>query len=423
MKILPSLENVRIAVLGLGYVGLPLAVYLARKFEVVGFDISKRRLEELKAGRDVTGEVSAEEMELAKGLTYSADVEHLKSCNFFIVTVPTPIDAAKRPDLTALERASAVVGSAISKGGIVVFESTVFPGATEDVCVPIIEKASGLKFNEDFFAGYSPERINPGDHSRRLPNIRKITSGSTTAAADLVDKVYASVIEAGTFKASSIRVAEAAKVIENVQRDLNIALVNELAQLFKKLGIETREVLEAAGTKWNFHGYRPGLVGGHCIGVDPYYLTHKAQSVGFHPEIVLAGRRINDGMPAFVASDIVKAMVGRDIDIRAARLLVMGFTFKENTKVADLVQELSQFVREVRVFDPLADIGDAKHEYGIDVENEPPKGPFDGIVLCVKHDQIRDLGASWMRARLKPSRGFIFDLKEVLPIHESDVRL
>lgn len=428
MTKLPSLPEVRIAVIGLGYVGLPLAVYLARKFPVVGFDVNRRRIDELNAGHDHTNEVSAEEMALAKGLSYASDPSALSACNFFIVTVPTPIDAAKRPDLSALEKASATVGSVIKPGSVVVYESTVFPGATEEVCIPIVAARSGLVFNADFFAGYSPERINPGDHTRRLPNIRKITSGSTPAAAELVDAVYASVIEAGTHKASSIRVAEAAKVIENIQRDLNIALVNELAQLFKKLGIETREVLEAAGTKWNFHGYRPGLVGGHCIGVDPYYLTHKAQSVGFHPEIVLAGRRINDGMAAFVAHDIVKTMVQRKIHVGSARLLLMGFTFKENcpdtrnTKIADLAHELAPFAREVAIYDPHADAAEALDEYGLTVSNIMPEGKFDGIVLCVRHEAIVKLGEPWLRTRLE-GQGFIYDLKEVLPLPSSDARL
>ena len=426
---LPTLSSVRACVVGLGYVGLPLAAYLARKFPVVGFDINAERIGELSSGIDRTREVTAEEMRLAKGLTFSSNAKDLASCNFFIVTVPTPIDEARRPDLTALEKASATVGGAIKPGSVVVFESTVYPGATEEVCVPIIENRSGLRFNVDFFAGYSPERINPGDHARRLPSIRKVTSGSTPEAANLIDAVYASVIDAGTFKASSIRVAEAAKVIENVQRDLNIALVNELAQLFKKLGIETREVLEAAGTKWNFHGYRPGLVGGHCIGVDPYYLTHKAQTIGFHPEIILAGRRVNDGMAAFVAHDIVKVMVQRRLKIGDARLLLLGFTFKENcpdtrnTKIADLVRELQPFASQLTVYDPHADIGEARHEYGIEITNDLPTGSYDGVVLCVKHAEILELGEPWMRKRLANPQGFIYDLKEVLPVTQSDARL
>ncbi|RTL71784.1 MAG: nucleotide sugar dehydrogenase [Hyphomicrobiales bacterium] len=426
---MPALSAVRAAVIGLGYVGLPLAVYLARKFPVVGFDINAERIGELASGIDRTREVTAEEMRLAKALTFSSNAKDMAACNFFVVTVPTPIDEARRPDLTPLEKASETVGSVIRPGSVVVFESTVYPGATEEICVPIIEKRSGLRFNVDFFAGYSPERINPGDHTRRLPNIRKVTSGSTPEAANLVDAVYAAVIEAGTYRASSIRVAEAAKVIENVQRDLNIALVNELAQLFKRLGIETREVLEAAGTKWNFHGYRPGLVGGHCIGVDPYYLTHKAQTIGFHPEIILAGRRVNDGMAAFVAHDIVKVMVQRRLKIGDARLLLMGFTFKENcpdtrnTKVADLVKELEPFASTLTVYDPHASPAEARHEYGIEITNDLPSGSFDGIILCVKHEEILKLGEPWMRKHLHNGRGFIYDLKEVLPVSASDARL
>jgi UDP-N-acetyl-D-glucosamine/UDP-N-acetyl-D-galactosamine dehydrogenase len=425
----PEFKNLRVGVIGLGYVGLPLAVYLARKFPVVGFDISKPRVEELKRGEDRTREVTEEEMSLASDLGYTVDETDLRSCNFFVVTVPTPIDAHLRPDLSPLVKASATVGRVISKGDIVVYESTVYPGATEEVCIPIIENGSGLKYNVDFFAGYSPERINPGDHQRRLPNISKITSGSTPEVADLVDKLYASVITAGTHRAKSIRVAEAAKVIENVQRDLNIALVNELAQLFKRMGIETREVLEAAATKWNFHSYRPGLVGGHCIGVDPYYLTYKAQSIGFHPEIILAGRRINDGMAAFAAHDILTTMIRRKMPVSDLRVLVMGFTFKENcpdtrnTKVADLVEELKPLVAEVVVYDPYADPTEALHEYGIVLQNELPTGRFDTAVLAVRHDRIVSLGEGGVRALLDPNRGFVYDLKEILPLSGSDARL
>ena len=426
---LPKLDHVKIAIIGLGYVGLPLAVYLARRFPVVGFDINVARIRELEQRIDHTREVTDEEMRLAKHLTFASKPDALKGANFYIVTVPTPIDEARRPDLTALEKASATVGQVISPGNVVVYESTVYPGATEEVCVPIIEKLSGLTYKRDFHAGYSPERINPGDHQRRLPSILKITSGSSPEAADLVDQVYGAVITAGTHKASSIRVAEAAKVIENIQRDLNIALVNELSQLFKKLGIETREVLEAAGTKWNFHGYRPGLVGGHCIGVDPYYLTHKAQSIGFHPEIILAGRRVNDGMAAFVAHDIVKTMAERKLPVGSARLLVLGFTFKENcpdtrnTKVADLVKELQPFASEVAVFDPHASIEEANHEYGIAVSNTMPKGKFDGIILAVRHNEIVEMSKSGLRSLLKSDSGFVYDLKEVLPVSASDARL
>ena len=429
MSLLPTLDSTRIGLVGLGYVGLPLAVYLARRFPVVGFDIDHSRVADLRKGIDRTHEVSAKEMKLAAHISFTTDVTRLADCNFYIVTVPTPIDAARRPDLRALENASETVGRVISPGNVVVYESTVYPGATEEVCVPIIERISGLAYKRDFHAGYSPERINPGDHERRLPNIRKITSGSSSEVADLVDQVYGEVITAGTYRASSIRIAEAAKVIENIQRDLNIALVNELAQLFKKLGIETREVLEAAGTKWNFHGYRPGLVGGHCIGVDPYYLTYKAQSIGFHPEIILAGRRVNDGMAAWIAHDIVKTMVKRQLPVGDVRLLVMGFTFKENcpdtrnTKVADLVKELQPFAREVYVWDPHADPEQASHEYGVAISRDQPEGKFDGMILAVRHNEIVSLTEANLRSRLENGRGFIYDIKEVLPVGESDARL
>ena len=429
MTLPPALDNVKIAIIGLGYVGLPLAVYLARSFPVTGFDIDTKRIGELEKGTDHTREVTQEEMRLATRLEFTCNPSDLARANFYIVTVPTPIDEARRPDLTALEKASETVGKVLSKGDVAVYESTVYPGATEEVCVPILERLSGLTYKRDFHAGYSPERINPGDHDRRLPSIRKITSGSSPEAADLVDRVYGAVITAGTHKASSIRVAEAAKVIENIQRDLNIALVNELSQLFKKLGIETREVLEAAGTKWNFHGYRPGLVGGHCIGVDPYYLTHKAQSIGFHPEIILAGRRVNDGMAAFVAHDIVKTMAARKLPVGTVRILVMGFTFKENcpdtrnTKVADLVKELQPFASEVCVYDPHADPKEAMNEYAITVSNDLPAGKFDGIVLAVKHREIAAMSAKDLRTRLRSDAGFIYDIKEVLPIEASDARL
>ncbi len=423
------LASTRIAVIGLGYVGLPLAVYLARRFPVVGFDINQRRVEELAKRQDATREVSPEEFDAAKQFTVSADEKVIRDANFFIVTVPTPIDEARRPDLTALKKASATVGRAIKKGDIVVYESTVYPGATEEICIPIIEQASGLTFNADFFAGYSPERINPGDHQRRLPAIRKITSGSTPEAAETIDAVYSAVITAGTYRAKSIRVAEAAKVIENIQRDLNIALVNELAQLFKKLGLETREVLEAAGTKWNFHPYRPGLVGGHCIGVDPYYLTHKAQSIGFHPEIILAGRRINDSMAAFVAHDIVKAMVARKVPVGEAKVLVLGFTFKENcpdirnTKVIDLIRELQPFSRQIDICDPHVLSQEADIEYGVQISNSLPPGPYDVLVLAVRHAEFVSLSPNTLRAMLDTQRGFIYDLKEVLPVAASDARL
>jgi UDP-N-acetyl-D-galactosamine dehydrogenase len=425
---LPKLAEIRIGIIGLGYVGLPLAVYLARHFPVRGFDIDRERVAELSRGIDRTGEVTEEEFAHATRLTYSADVESLRDTNFYIVTVPTPVDQAKRPDLSALVSASRLVGSVLGKGDVVVYESTVYPGATEEICVPELENASALAFNRDFFAGYSPERINPGDKAHRLPAIVKVTSGSTPEAADLIDAVYATVITAGTHRASSIRVAEAAKVIENIQRDVNIALINELAMLFKQLGVETREVLEAAGTKWNFQPFRPGLVGGHCIGVDPYYLTHKAEQIGFHPQMILAGRRINDGMAAFVANDVIKTMLKRKQSIDRARILVMGFTFKENvpdtrnTKVADLVRALRDFVTEVVIYDPMADAELAKHEYGLTLTNELPKGPFDAIILAVKHEPLARMGEGGIKALLAPG-GLIYDLKGVLPPTVSHARI
>jgi UDP-N-acetyl-D-galactosamine dehydrogenase len=424
----PQLADIRIGVIGLGYVGLPLAVYLARHFPVVGFDIDATRVEELARGLDRTREVTEEEFAAAKHLSYSAEPGRLRPANFYIVTVPTPVDHAKRPDLRALIDASRTVGQVLSPGDVVVFESTVYPGATEEVCVPELEKESGLAFNRDFFAGYSPERINPGDKTHRLPDIVKVTSGSTPEAAELINAVYAKVITAGTHRASSIRIAEAAKVIENIQRDVNIALINELAMLFKELGLETREVLEAAGTKWNFQPFRPGLVGGHCIGVDPYYLTHKAEEIGFHPQMILAGRRINDGMAAFVANDVIKTMLKRKQPIDRARVLVMGFTFKENvpdtrnTKVVDLVRTLRDFVAEVVVYDPLADRALAKHEYRLDIVNELPEGPFDAVILAVKHDPIAKLGEAGIKALLAPG-GLIYDLKGILPPSASHARI
>jgi len=425
---LPTLQDIRIGVIGLGYVGLPLAVYMARQFPVTGFDIKGARIAELRNGKDRTHEVTDAEFEAAKSLTFTDNPGDLKACNFKIVTVPTPIDKSRRPDLGALVAASRTAGENLQKGDIVVFESTVYPGATEEVCIPEIEKASGLSYNVDFHAGYSPERINPGDMEHRLPDIRKVTSGSTPEVADLVDAVYAKVIEAGTHKASSIRVAEAAKVIENIQRDVNIALVNELAMLFKELDLDTSEVLAAAGTKWNFHPYRPGLVGGHCIGVDPYYLTHKAESIGFHPEMILAGRRINDSMAAYVAGDIVKTMVRNKIRVDEARVLVMGFTFKENcpdtrnTKVADLVRELDGFVSQVVVYDPHADEGEVQQEYGLLLTNDLPDGAFDVVVIAVAHNDIRALGVEKIRALAGPD-GVIYDIKGVLPVNESVGRI
>jgi UDP-N-acetyl-D-galactosamine dehydrogenase len=425
---LPVLKDVRIGIVGLGYVGLPLAVYLARHFPVIGFDIDRERIAELKSGLDRTREVTEEEFARAGKVVYTAEAEDLKPANFYVITVPTPVDHAKRPDLGALVAASKIVGSVLSPGDIVVYESTVYPGATEEVCVPELEHASGLKFNRDFFAGYSPERINPGDLTHRLPDIVKVTAGSTPEAAALVDQVYATVVSAGTHPVSSIRVAEAAKVIENIQRDVNIALVNELAMLFKALGLETREVLEAAGTKWNFQPYRPGLVGGHCIGVDPYYLTYKAESIGFHPQIILAGRRINDGMADYIANDVIRTMLKRKQSIDRARVLVMGFTFKENvpdarnTKVADLVRALDAFVAEVVTYDPMADVALARHEYGVTLTNDLPRGPFDAVILAVKHEPIAALGEAGIGALLAPG-GLIYDLKGILPRAASHARI
>jgi UDP-N-acetyl-D-galactosamine dehydrogenase len=425
---LPTISNVRIAVIGLGYVGLPLAAHFGRHFFVTGFDINQERIEELKNGHDRTREFTKDELKLAKKLVCTGDSKSLKSCNFFVVTVQTPIDAANRPDLSPLEKASETVGRVIKKGGIVVYESTVYPGATEEICIPIVERESGLTYNVDFYAGYSPERINPADPNHRLPDVRKITSGSTPEAAALIDRIYAQVVKAGVHRASSIRVAEAAKVIENVQRDVNIALINELARLFKKMGIESREVFEAAGTKWNFHVYQPGLVGGHCIGVDPYYLTHKAQCLGFHPEMILAGRRINDSMASYVAQDIIKTMLQKRLRVDGARILVIGFTFKgncpdvRNTKVADLVAELKGFGHDVTVHDPVADASEVANEYGIKLVGALPSGPFDAVVLAVKHDAIADMPEERFRSLLVPG-GLIYDMKSVLPIGSSDVRL
>jgi UDP-N-acetyl-D-galactosamine dehydrogenase len=423
----PELEDLRIGIIGLGYVGLPLAVHMARHFPVMGFDVNRTRVVELSERRDRTGEVTGDEFAAARDLSFTDDAGVLRDCNFYIVTVPTPIDKAKRPDLTALEHASEIVGKVLSPGDVVVYESTVYPGATEEVCVPILERHSGLIFNRDFFAGYSPERINPGDQKHRLPDIVKVTSGSTPEAVDLVDRAYASVITAGTHRVSSIRVAEAAKIIENIQRDVNIALVNELAMLFKALDLDTHEVLTAAATKWNFHAYRPGLVGGHCIGVDPYYLTHKAQSIGLHPEMILAGRRINDGMANFVAHDLIKAMLCAKLRMDDARVLVMGFTFKENcpdtrnTKVADLVRELNTLLH-VTIYDPVADKQAALHEYGMTVIDELPRNRFQAIILAVQHVEIMNLGIERLRQMLAPG-GLIYDVTGGLRPGESDACL
>lgn len=425
---LPKLDDICIAVIGLGYVGLPLAVEFAKIRPVIGFDIDQSRIEALQSGYDATLEVSSDELVDANQLTFTSEPERLGTANFFIVTVPTPIDSSKRPDLTPLIRASETVGSVLKSADIVVFESTVYPGATEEDCIPVLERVSGLKCNKDFFAGYSPERINPGDKEHRLPTIRKVTSGSTPEAADVIDELYSKIITAGTFKAESIRVAEAAKVIENTQRDINIALINELAIIFNRLGVDTEAVLEAAGTKWNFLPFRPGLVGGHCIGVDPYYLTHKAEAIGYHPEIILAGRRLNDGMGAFVASQLVKAMLKKRIHVDGSRVLLLGLTFKENcpdlrnTRVVDIITELEQFGVKVDVYDPWVNSDEAQEAYGIITLDEPGKSAYDGIVLAVAHDIFRDLGAVTVRSYGR-SDHVLYDLKYVFAREDSDLRL
>lgn len=421
-------EHIRLAVIGLGYVGLPLAVEFGKKRSVVGFDINKKRVQALQAGTDSTLEVSSDELKEAVHLMFSTDVAQLAACNTFIVTVPTPIDEHNQPDLTPLIKASETIGKVLKPGDIVIYESTVYPGATEEECVPILEKFSGLKFNHDFFAGYSPERINPGDKEHRVTTIRKVTAGSTPAAADLVDALYNEIVVVGTHKAPTIRVAEAAKVIENTQRDVNIALINELALIFNKMGIDTEAVLQAAGTKWNFLPFRPGLVGGHCIGVDPYYLTHKAQAIGYHPEIILAGRRLNDGMGAYVVSQLVKAMTKRRIQVDGARVLVLGLTFKENcpdlrnTKVVDILRELEEYNVQAEVFDPWIDADEARHEYDISPIATPAAGAYDAVVIAVAHDEFKALGAAGIRAFGKADH-VLYDLKYVLPADQTDIRL
>ena len=418
----------KIAVVGLGYVGLPLAVAFGEKREVVGFDINAGRIAELKDGVDFTREVSREELGAASKLSFTDSLDGIADCQIYIVTVPTPIDEFKTPDLTPLVKASESVGKVLKAGDIVIYESTVYPGATEEVCVPVLEKVSGLAFNKDFYAGYSPERINPGDKEHRVTTIMKVTSGSTPEIADEVDALYAGIITAGTHKASSIKVAEAAKVIENTQRDLNIALMNELSMIFARLGIDTHEVLAAAGTKWNFLPFKPGLVGGHCIGVDPYYLTHKAQAIGYHPEIILAGRRTNDGMGPYVASELVKAMIKAGHTIANARVLVMGFTFKENcpdlrnTRVIDVVKELQDFGCQVDVTDCWADSAEAEHEYGISLMDKPEQGSYSGVIVAVPHKEYAAMSAGDLRGYLRAD-GVLFDLKGVLPLGEADLRL
>ena len=422
------MDNVRLAIVGLGYVGLPLAVEFGKHFDTIGFDIDQRRIDALRAGSDRTLEVSTVELAAAERLRFSSDIHELADCNVYIVTVPTPIDAARRPDLKPLVKASEAIGQVLAPGDTVVYESTVYPGCTEETCVPILERVSGLVFNRDFFVGYSPERINPGDREHRVTSILKVTSGSTPEAATFVDALYASIITAGTHKAGSIKVAEAAKVIENTQRDLNIALVNDLAILFNKLGIDTLEVLEAAGTKWNFLPFRPGLVGGHCIGVDPYYLTHKAQEIGHHPDVILAGRRTNDGMGGYVAGEVIKLMIGKGINPVAARVLVLGLAFKENcpdlrnTRVVDIVGALQSYSVQVDVHDPWVDPAEAAHEYGLAPVVQPGQGEYDAVIVAVGHDQFRALGAEGIRAYGKPA-SVVYDVKYVLPRESVDGRL
>ena len=423
-----NLDNKKIAVIGLGYVGLPLAVEFGKQRAVLGFDISTTRITELIAGQDHTLEVSTQELQQAVHLQFSCKPIDLKDCQIFIVTVPTPVDKANRPDMTLLIKASEAVGSVMPQGALVIYESTVYPGATEEVCVPILEQHSGQKFNVDFFCGYSPERINPGDKEHRLTNIKKVTSGSTPLIAEVVDALYSEIITAGTHKASSIKVAEAAKVIENTQRDLNIALINELAMIFSRMGIDTEEVLLAAGSKWNFLPFRPGLVGGHCIGVDPYYLTYKAESLGYHPEIILAGRRLNDSMGAYVVGQLVKAMTKRRLQVKNTRVLVMGLTFKENcpdlrnTRVIDIVTELKDYNYQVDVFDPWVTREDAQNEYGITPVLEPEIGAYDAIILAVAHNQFREMGAERIREFGKKDH-VLYDLKYLFPASMSDLRL
>ncbi len=423
-----DLDKTTIGVIGLGYVGLPLAVAFGNRFPTVGFDINAHRIAELESGRDSSLEVSREELASVRDLSYTSDAATLSRCNVYIVTVPTPIDSHKRPDLTPLVSASKTVGALLKAGDIVVFESTVYPGCSEEVCVPIMEEVSGLAFNRDFYVGYSPERINPGDKQNRLTTIVKVTSGSTPEAADFIDALYGEIIEAGTHKASSIRVAEAAKVIENTQRDVNIALINELALIFNRLGIDTVEVLEAAGSKWNFLPFRPGLVGGHCIGVDPYYLTHKAAEIGYHPEVILAGRRINDGMGAYVAEQVIKLMTRARIQVVDARILILGLTFKENcpdlrnTRVVDIVDELQGYHARIDIHDPWADPEEARHEYGLQLVSQPERGAYDAVILAVAHEQFCDMGIEGIRALCRPN-AILYDVKSILPAEAVDGRL
>jgi UDP-N-acetyl-D-galactosamine dehydrogenase len=424
----PEIRKCRIGIVGLGYVGLPLAVEFGKHYATVGFDVKPERIAQLRRGRDVTLETTPAELRAAQRLSFTTDVRELRRCQVFIVTVPTPIDEYKRPDLTALRRASESVGSVMRRGSVVVYESTVYPGCTEEICVPILERASGLKFNRDFFVGYSPERINPGDKEHRLTTIRKITSGSTPQVAEFVDRLYGSIVTAGTHRASSIRVAEAAKVIENTQRDVNIALINELALIFNRLGIDTEEVLNAAGSKWNFLPFRPGLVGGHCIGVDPYYLTHKAQEIGYHAEMILAGRRLNDNMALYVTGEITRLMARKRIHVNGSRALVLGMTFKENcpdirnSKVVDVVRELQSHGANVEIYDPWADAAECRHEYGLRPVSALKPGRYDVAIVAVAHRQFRALGAGGVRRLCKKSH-VLYDIKHVFPAAAVDGRL
>ncbi len=421
-------KDTRIAVIGLGYVGLPLAVEFGKRYLTTGFDINRSRIAALISGHDSTLEVDTAALESAAHLSYTTDVDKLKTCNIYIVTIPTPIDIHKRPDLSPLEKASETVGKVLSKGDIVIYESTVYPGATEEVCVPILEKHSGLTFNKNFYCGYSPERINPGDKEHRVTTIKKVTSGSTLEIADKVDALYRSIITAGTHKASSIKVAEAAKVIENTQRDINIALINELALIFRRLGIDTEEVLKAAGSKWNFLPFRPGLVGGHCIGVDPYYLTHKAMKVGYYPEIILTGRKLNDSMGKYVANEIINLMTKKRIQVVDSNILVMGLTFKEdcpdirNTRVVDVVQELSGFHCNIEVYDPWIDKEESIREYGITPVEQPEPGKYDAVIIAVAHHQFKAMGITAIRALGKKNH-VLYDIKYILPAEKVDGRL
>lgn len=423
-----QLSDLKIAIIGLGYVGLPLAVEFGKLLPVVGFDIQQKRIQELQSGQDHTLEVLSEELKQATQLTYSAHLDDLRSCNFFIVTVPTPIDEFKQPDLTPLIKASTSIGKVLKKGDVVVYDSTVYPGATEEACIPVLEQVSGLKFNQDFFAGYSPERINPGDKLHRVTNILKVTSGSTPEVADFVDAVYQLIVTAGTHKAPSIKVAEAAKVIENTQRDVNIALINELAVIFNKLGIDTEAVLQAAGTKWNFLPFRPGLVGGHCIGEDPYYLTHKAQSLGLHPEIILAARRLNDRVGEYVATQLIKEMVKQRIQVVGSKILVMGLSFKENcpdirnTKIVDMVKALKEYDLDLDIYDPWVDPLEAAKEYGIDPVSSLANAKYDAIVLAVAHDQFKQMSIDEFKAVAK-EKYVLYDLKYILNQLDVDIRL